>query len=155
MALTVISLVFTTYTTVQSIPTATNKETGMRMSLADIVTGGTGDVENKSGAVSTTDVNPTEPAPAAVSTDGASSPYSVDGMKWLFVQVSIVFLLISGYFAMILTNWATLQTSTSISNPKTGSVAMWIQAAGQWIAIAIYLWSLVAPKLFPDRDFGN
>jgi hypothetical protein len=74
-------------------------------------------------------------------------------MKSLFVQVSFVFFLISGYFAMILTNWATLQTDSSISNPKTGSAAMWIQAAGQWIAIAIYLWSLIAPKLFPDREF--
>jgi hypothetical protein len=32
---------------------------------------------------------------------------------------------------------------------------MWIQAAGCWIAVLIYLWSLVAPKIFPNRDFGS
>lgn len=84
-----------------------------------------------------------------------TDPYAAEGMKSLFVQVSAVFLLISGYFAMILTNWATLQTTTSIANPKTGRAAMWIQAAGQWIAVSVYLWSLVAPKFFPDRDFSG
>ena len=55
---------------------------------------------------------------------------------------------------MVLTNWATLQSSTSISSPKTGLAAMWIQAAAQWIAILMYVWSLVAPKILTDRDFG-
>ena len=135
------------------IPTVTNKETGMSLSLASTLTGGAiaagpGDTEAGPAAISTSDVSP-----AVVSS--SDDPYAVEGMKTLFVQVSVVFLLISGYFAMILTNWATLQTSSSISNPKTGRAAMWIQAAGQWIAVTIYLWSLIAPKLFPDRDFSN
>ncbi len=174
LVLTVISLVWTTYSTgedfetirsleftysvfsslpVYRIPTHVNKETGMSLSMADTVTGGAisaaaaADAEaGKPTAVSTTDVSATVPS---------DDQYATPGMKSLFVQVSVVFLLISGYFAMILTNWATLQTATSISNPKTGRAAMWIQAAGQWIAVVIYLWSLLAPKLFPDRDFSN
>jgi hypothetical protein len=71
----------------------------------------------------------------------------------LFVQVSFVFLCVSGYYAMVLTNWATEQTSTSIANPRAGRAAMWIQAAGSWIAIMMYLWSLVAPKILSDREF--
>lgn len=55
----------------------------------------------------------------------------------------------------VLTNWATMQENDSQSDPRTGRVAMWIQAAGQWIAILIYLWSLIAPKVFPNRDFGS
>ena len=42
----------------------------------------------------------------------------------------------------------------TIASAKQGTAAMWIQAAGQWIAITFYIWSLAAPKLFPDRDFG-
>ncbi|KAJ1393228.1 serine incorporator/TMS membrane protein, partial [Ochromonadaceae sp. CCMP2298] len=68
---------------------------------------------------------------------------------------SLVFLLVSGYYAMILTNWATEQQNDSQADPRNGRAAMWIQAAGQWIAILIYLWSLVAPKVLPDRDFGG
>lgn len=47
-----------------------------------------------------------------------------------------------------------MQENDSQSDPRTGRVAMWIQAAGQWVAILVYLWSLVAPKIFPNRDFG-
>lgn len=55
---------------------------------------------------------------------------------------------------MVLTNWATLQANSQISSPKNGDAAMWLQAAGEWIAILLYVWTLVAPKLFPDRDFS-
>ncbi len=58
-------------------------------------------------------------------------------------------------FTQVLTNWATMQENNTQSDPRTGRVAMWIQAAGQWIAILIYLWSLVAPKIFTNRDFGG
>eukprot|EP01034_Spumella_vulgaris_P022014 gene22015-28107_t len=164
LVLTVISLVWTTYTTVHSIPVGTNKETGTRLSLADVVTGGAISADKQSttataggeaaagGVVNPSDISATYGA-TPTTENGGGEGYAASGMKSLFVQVSFVFFLISGYFAMILTNWATLQSNSSISNPKTGAAAMWIQAAGQWIAIAIYLWSLVAPKLFPDREF--
>jgi cell wall-associated NlpC family hydrolase len=74
-------------------------------------------------------------------------------MNQLLLQVSVVFILVSGYYAMVLTNWATEQANASISNPRSGRAAMWIQAAGQWIAIAMYGWSLIAPRILSDRDF--
>lgn len=154
MVLTIISLVWTTYSTVIAIPVATNKDTGTRVSLADVVTGGNGDKKADEVADPAGVTVNAAPSAAPVGTDMQSDdPYAASGLKTLFVQVSLIFLLISGYFAMILTNWATLQTTTSISNPKTGEVAMWIQAAGQWIAIIIYLWSLVAPKILTNREF--
>jgi hypothetical protein len=55
----------------------------------------------------------------------------------------------------VLTNWVTYQANNSQSDPRTGRTAMWIQAAGCWIAVLIYLWSLIAPKIFPNRDFGS
>jgi hypothetical protein len=74
-------------------------------------------------------------------------------VKALLVQTSLIFFLIAGYYAMVLTNWATLQSSNSIASPKTGTEAMWIQAAAQWIAILMYIWSLLAPKILTDREF--
>lgn len=69
-------------------------------------------------------------------------------------ESSLVLILVSSFYAMVLTNWVTLKQNSAYENPKTGYAAMWIQATAQWIAIAFYFWSLVAPKLFPDRDFG-
>jgi hypothetical protein len=71
----------------------------------------------------------------------------------LLVQVSIVFILVSGYYAMVLTNWATEQNNVSINNSRAGRAAMWIQAAGAWIAILLYLWSLIAPYVLTNREF--
>ena len=74
--------------------------------------------------------------------------------RGLFAQVSIVFLLISAYYAMVLTNWATERDGLSVSSQKEGEAAMWLQATAQWICLLMYIWTLIAPDLFPDRDFG-
>lgn len=95
--------------------------------------------------------------PAGARSPSAGNAAEVAGepglMNKLLVQVSIVFILVSGYYAMVLTNWATEQANTSISSPQSGKAAMWIQAAGQWIAIAFYGWSLIAPNVLTDREF--
>lgn len=88
-------------------------------------------------------------------TGGSERGYYAPGLKVVLQEVSVVFILASSYYAMVLTNWVTLQQSYQLSNPKTGTAAMWLQASGQWIALLMYMWALVAPKLFPDRDFGG
>lgn len=94
-----------------------------------------------------------KPAQQESVAEAAEEGYNSPGLGMLLTQVSFIFLLVSGYYAMILTNWATLQDNTSIANPKTGQVAMWIQASGQWIAILVYIWSLFAPYIMTDREF--
>lgn len=68
-------------------------------------------------------------------------------------EASTIFILVSAYYAMVLTNWATLQASYQISNPRYGEVAMWLQATACWVAFCLYVWTLFAPKIFPDREF--
>ena len=73
----------------------------------------------------------------------------------MLLFVIAIYITLATYFPMVLTNWATLQSSDAmLSNPKTGTVALWLQAAGQWIVLLLYSWTLVAPSLFPDRDFS-
>ncbi|RHY42246.1 hypothetical protein DYB30_001338 [Aphanomyces astaci] len=31
--------------------------------------------------------------------------------------------------------------------------AMWVHITSQWVSIAVYMWTLVAPYLVPDREF--
>lgn len=56
---------------------------------------------------------------------------------------------------MVLTNWATYQEHSDFPDTKAGKAAMWMQVAGQWVAFLLYNWSLFAPAIFPDRDFGD
>ena len=135
-------MIWSTYSAMQTIPKVTDKKTGESIDLTNIATGG-----KESGKTSE------RSEPTSV-TDHANGPYGSPILNKLFVQVSFVFLFVSGYYAMMLTNWATEQTSTSISNPRAGRAAMWIQAAGSWIAISLYLWTLIAPKVLSDREFN-
>ncbi|KAG5184707.1 serine incorporator/TMS membrane protein [Tribonema minus] len=80
------------------------------------------------------------------------------GDGWKF---NIVMILLSMFFGMMLTNWGVVQSDSSsienpatYSDPKNGEAAMWLTAAGQWACMLLYTWTLVAPKLFPDRDFS-
>jgi hypothetical protein len=96
--------------------------------------------------------------PTVLPTSGEGSvpnPYAARGLKTVLAEVSLVFILVSCYFAMVLTNWATVQSNYGLATANSGTAAMWLQASGQWVAIFMYAWSLVAPKLFPDRDFSG
>lgn len=76
-------------------------------------------------------------------------------VKPLLIEVSAVYLLISAYFAMILTNWGTdsVGKGSSHSDDRLGTVTMWLQAAAQWVVVLLYVFSLFVPRLFPDREF--
>ena len=39
--------------------------------------------------------------------------------------------------------------------PGTGLANMWVKAVTSWVMCLVYGWTLLAPSLFPDRDFGR
>lgn len=72
-------------------------------------------------------------------------------------KLNVVMALISCYVAMILTNWGTingLDEHHNAANPTVGRINMAILGISQWLAIGLYSWTLLAPRLFPDRDFS-
>lgn len=75
----------------------------------------------------------------------------VPGQAW---KSNLVMVLIAMYFAMMMTNWGDINEDGESSGPKNGWVAMWLTTAGQWVCFLLYAWTLVAPSLFPDRDFS-
>ena len=123
---------------VHNIPQVTDRQTGSNLKLGNVAN--PGEASNN-------------PSLSAAPSASRFEAYNNGTLNSLLVQVSGVFLLVSGYYAMVLTNWATEQSNSSIETPRTGTATMWIQAAGIWIAIAIYMWSLFAPTLFPNREF--
>lgn len=72
-------------------------------------------------------------------------------------KLNVVMALICCYVAMILTGWGTvngLDENHNAANPTVGHVNMSILGVSQWMAILLYSWTLVAPRVFPDRDFS-
>lgn len=64
----------------------------------------------------------------------------------------VTFALASLYIMMMLTNWY----SPEGSNFKTLTSSMatvWVKMASSWACYVLFGWTLVAPMLFPDRDF--
>jgi hypothetical protein len=92
-----------------------------------------------------------------------------DSRLWYFHVVMAAGAL---YMAMLLTNWGTgsVQDESGVSpspagasgsggkvivhSSSTGLAQMWVKIVSQWLAIAIYVWTLIAPRCFPDRDFS-
>lgn len=96
-------------------------------------------------------------------TGGSSSSNSESSSLSHVWKLNIVLALISCYVAMILTEWGTVNElvagdgnndNHNAANPTVGRVNMAILGVSQWLALLLYAWTLVAPRLFPDRDFS-
>ena len=74
------------------------------------------------------------------------------GMAW---KLNLVLVLISMWIPMVLTDWGSINVGGGlVSKPSAGLTAMWMIIVAQWIALALYIWTLVAPRIFPDREFA-
>ncbi|XP_073678607.1 serine incorporator 2 [Garra rufa] len=59
--------------------------------------------------------------------------------------------LASLYIMMTLTNW--YQPETDYTAMKTTMPSVWVKICSSWLGLALYLWTLVAPLILPDREF--
>ena len=73
-------------------------------------------------------------------------------VPYCYAQFYTVFALASLYLAMLMTGWGA--TGQELDRLDVGWVSVWVKIATQWVAAAIYCWTLVAPTLFPDRVFA-
>jgi len=69
-------------------------------------------------------------------------------------RLNVAMAAVACFTSMILTHWGSVQSRGTIANPSASNVAMWIVIASQWLVLLLYLWTLIAPRLFPDRDFS-
>ena len=81
-----------------------------------------------------------------------------------------VILMLGGmYVQLLLTNWKTIDSVFVASSAQTfnadskgiveiavdyGEGSVWVKMATSWVVHLFYLWSMLAPVIFPDRDFG-
>ncbi|XP_010255869.1 PREDICTED: probable serine incorporator [Nelumbo nucifera] len=64
----------------------------------------------------------------------------------------LIFALASMYSAMLLTGW-TSSTSGSSDLIDVGWTSVWVRICTEWVTAALYVWTLVASLIFPDREF--
>jgi len=81
-----------------------------------------------------------------------------DPVSYSYSYFHFTFFLAALYLTMLLTNWL-LPTSTEDANNNTsisvdqGEVSVWVKIISSWLTCILYMWTLVAPIIFPDRDF--
>lgn len=70
-------------------------------------------------------------------------------------KLNVILALLTCWYAMSLTGWGAIEVrGGNLANPDAGRVSMWMIITSQWIMFLLYLWTLVAPSLFPNREFS-
>ncbi|KAM4549714.1 serine incorporator 1-like [Fundulus diaphanus] len=75
-----------------------------------------------------------------------------DGVTYSYSFFHFSLLLASLYIMMTLTNW--YKPNTDYETMQTAMPAVWVKISSSWLGLALYLWTLVAPLVLPDRDFS-
>ncbi|KAI0255068.1 serine incorporator/TMS membrane protein [Lactifluus subvellereus] len=92
--------------------------------------------------------------------DGFSDSHDDErsGTRYNYSWFHIIFVLGAMYVAMLLTDWNVIRAGPS--SPSTdgddiyigrSETAMWIRIVSSWVCILLYVWSLLAPVILPDR----
>jgi hypothetical protein len=81
---------------------------------------------------------------------GAIEDYSPVTYNYAFFHM--IFALASMYIAMLLTGWGVAEQEKD--RLDVGWTSVWVKVAAQWATGALYCWTLLAPALFPDREFA-
>jgi len=71
-----------------------------------------------------------------------------------YVYFHMIMTLASIYIAVLLTNYGNAHIGqTAFVEFESNELSMWIKLGTAWTTMALYTWTLVAPRIFPDREF--
>lgn len=101
-------------------------------------------------------VHLTDPEASSVSggEDGPSGDNESDGVNYSWSLFHLMFALATLYVMMTLTNWYSPGEGVSIDTISANMSAVWVKIVSAWICFALYMWTLVAPVVLPERDFS-
>jgi len=89
---------------------------------------------------------------------GESRDDERSGTRYNYSWFHIIFVLGAMYVAMLLTDWNFIRSGSS--SPSTdgddiyigrSETAMWMRIVSSWVCMLLYIWSLLAPVLLPNR----
>ncbi|XP_046392594.1 probable serine incorporator isoform X1 [Ischnura elegans] len=75
-----------------------------------------------------------------------------DGTAYSWSFFHVMFGLATLYVMMTLTNW--YKPNSSLETLNSNEASMWVKAVSSWMCLGLYVWTLVAPVLLPNRDFS-
>ncbi|KAF4571365.1 hypothetical protein EYR40_007826 [Pleurotus pulmonarius] len=82
------------------------------------------------------------------------------GTRYNYSWFHIIFAIAAMYVAMLLTDWNVVSKNPIGDAPADpdsdvyigrSEVAMWMRVVSSWVCMLLYMWSLLAPVLMPDR----
>jgi len=140
LGITFVSITATTYFASKSVTNLVSSNNGggpvRSADLEQVLTGGT------------TVELPRNNSPVRQVTSGEDG---VGGQSWKF---NLVMALIACYWCCVMTNWGIPGGGASAASPTSGNAAMWMNIVASWVCSLLYTWTIVAPIMFPDRDFS-
>lgn len=87
---------------------------------------------------------------AAEAKDGDDDDEAFENDKlWFFHLIMIT---ASFYMAMILTNWGISEDEVA-DGGDVGNASFFVKATASWLAGLIFIWTIIAPAVLPDRDW--
>ncbi|XP_046640381.1 probable serine incorporator [Daphnia pulicaria] len=75
-----------------------------------------------------------------------------DGVAYSWSFFHLMFALATLYVMMTITNW--YKPTSDLSTLSSNEASVWVKMISSWLCLGLYLWSLIAPSLLPDRDFS-
>ncbi|CAK9173674.1 unnamed protein product [Ilex paraguariensis] len=72
-------------------------------------------------------------------------------VSYSYTFFHLIFALASMYSAMLLSGWTSSSESSDLID--VGWTSVWVRIGSEWITAGLYVWSLLAPLFFPDREF--
>lgn len=73
--------------------------------------------------------------------------------NWCYFHIT--FALATLYLMEVMTDWGAIRDGTTADvHIGRGKASVWLKIVSAWLSAALYIWTLVAPLCFPDRDFN-
>lgn len=57
-------------------------------------------------------------------------------------------------FVFFLSMFSWYQPAKDFSTYNNNLASLWVKIVSSWICVVLYIWTCIAPALFPDRDFS-
>ncbi|KAF6773067.1 hypothetical protein AHF37_08382 [Paragonimus kellicotti] len=74
-----------------------------------------------------------------------------DHVAYVYSLFHFMLLLATLYVMVMLTNW--LRPENDLKSLVANSASYWVRLVSSWVCLLLYLWTMIAPILFPDREF--
>ena len=72
-------------------------------------------------------------------------------VSYSYTFFHLIFALASMYSGMLLSGWTSSSESSDLID--VGWTSVWVRICSEWVTAALYVWTLLAPLFFPDREF--